>query len=463
MTTPVPAPRAPRARVRPAIAVAAVASAGAGLVHAAAARNHDGDQLLVVLFALCALGQVAWAAAALVRPVRWTLLGGLVVNGGALVVWSLTRTVGIPFIDSLSVAESVGTPDLAGALFAAASVLGVATVLLRPAPRTVLHPAGVAALAAFALVAALPAMSAGHTHEHSGDLHLDAAGHDHDDDEAAHGAGEGHDDHAEGAAHAEGDHGDAGHDDHADDAAHAEDDHGGHAAGDLVAQDGHGDHGSTSSDPAAGHGDHSDPVTHPTHPPTTDGSHDHPTDPDPGPTGPIISLDDPRVTAQQRDIAQNLITTTTAGMAPFTTEAQVMAAGYTSIGDGGADGYEHFVNWSYLTDSYELDPTRIESIVMKKTPGAPKTVVSAMYILKLGTTMANVPPLAGPLTTWHDHQNLCFEGTRLVGTTVDGVCTRGTLLPTPPMLHVWLVPHPCGPFAGIETHGGDACGGHDGH
>ena len=268
MTTPVPAPRSQRARVRPAIAVAAVASAGAGLVHAAAARNHEGDRLLVVLFVMCALGQAAWAVAAMVRPVRWTLLGGLVVNGGALVVWSLTRTVGIPFIDSLSVAESVGTPDLAGALFAAVSVLGVATVLLRPTPRTVLHPAGVAALAAFALVAALPAMSAGHTHEHSGDVHLDAAGHGHGDDEAAHGAGEGHDDHAEGAAHDEADHGDAGHDDHAEDAAHAEDDHAEHAAGDLVSQDGHGDHGSTPSDPAAGHGDHSDPVTHPTHPPS---------------------------------------------------------------------------------------------------------------------------------------------------------------------------------------------------
>lgn len=454
--------RAPRVRgVRAALSVAMAGSVGAGLVHAGAARNHDGDRLLAVLFALCALAQLGWVAAAAVRPVTRVLVAGLVINGGALVVWSLTRTVGIPFVESLSAVEAVGTPDLTGALFAAVSVLGVATVVLRPAPRTVLHPAGVAALAAFALVAALPAMSARHAHDHSGDVHLDAAGHGDGDSESAHGAGADHAEHAEGATHDDADHSEPGHDD--DEAAHAADDHGEHAAGDLVSQDDHGDHGSTPTEPAGGHGDHSDPVTHPTHPPTTDGSHDHPTDPDPGPTGPIISLDDPRVTAAQRAIAENLISTTTAGMASFTTESSVLAAGYTSIGDGGADGYEHFVNWSYLSDGIELDPSRIESIVMKKTPGAPKTVVSAMYILNLGKTMADVPALAGPLTTWHDHQNLCFSGTKLVGLAVGGVCSVGTLLPTPPMLHVWMVAHPCGPFAGIETHGGEACGGHDGH
>lgn len=448
--------------VRAALSVALAGSVGAGLVHAAAARNHDGDRLLVVLFALCAVAQLGWAVAATLKPSTRVLVAGLVINGGALLVWALTRTVGVPFIESLGAAESVGTPDLGGALFAAISVLGVATVLLRPVPRTVLHPAGVAALAAFALVAALPAMAAGHTHEHSGDVHLDAAGHG--DDEAAHAAGgdlAAGDEHAAGADHAdEADHAAAG---HTTDAA-AEGDHGDHAAsgGDLVAHD---DHPTDPAAPSDGHDGHTDPGPHP---PTTDGPPHHPPAPTPGPTvpgptGPIISLDDPRVTPEQRVIAANLISTTTTGMAGFTTVQQVIAAGYTSIGDGGVDGYEHFVNWSYLTDSYELDPTRIESIVVKKDPGGSKTIVSAMYILKLGKTLANVPTLAGPLTTWHDHQNLCFSGTTLVGLAVNGVCSTGTLLPTPPMLHVWLVPHPCGPFAGIETHGGGTCGGHDGH
>ena len=83
-----------------------------------------------------------------------------------------------------------------------------------------------------------------------------------------------------------------------------------------------------------------------------------------------------------------------------------------------------------------------------------------MYILNTGKTMVNVPALAGPLTTWHDHQNLGFSGTQLVGIAVDGKCAKGVLTPTPPMLHVWLVAHPCGPFAGIESHGGN-CGVHE--
>ena len=74
--------------------------------------------------------------------------------------------------------------------------------------------------------------------------------------------------------------------------------------------------------------------------------------------------------------------------------------------------------------------------------------------------MADVPDIAGPLTTWHDHQNLCWEGLRVVGTTVNGVCARGVFIPTPPMLHVWMVDNPCGPFAGIDEHGG-ACVIHD--
>ena len=141
--------------------------------------------------------------------------------------------------------------------------------------------------------------------------------------------------------------------------------------------------------------------------------------------------------------------------AGFPDVAAVEAAGYASIGDGGT-GYEHYVKWAYLTDGVELDANRIESIVVRHNGDGTKTVASAMYILALGKTMANVPDIAGPLTTWHDHQNLCWQGLKVVGTTVNGVCTQGVFMATPPMLHVWMVDNPCGPFAGIDDHGG-AC------
>jgi hypothetical protein len=84
-----------------------------------------------------------------------------------------------------------------------------------------------------------------------------------------------------------------------------------------------------------------------------------------------------------------------------------------------------------------------------------------MYILVPGQAMTDVPDIAGELTTWHDHQNLCWEGARVVGTTDDtGSCQRGVFRGTPPMLHVWLVPNPCGPFAGLEGHGEGCAHGH---
>ena len=57
------------------------------------------------------------------------------------------------------------------------------------------------------------------------------------------------------------------------------------------------------------------------------------------------------------------------------------------------------------------------------------------------------------MTQWHDHQNLCWDasGVRLAGILVNGKCTPGgTFRATPPMLHVWVVPNECGPFAGLE-------------
>lgn len=174
-------------------------------------------------------------------------------------------------------------------------------------------------------------------------------------------------------------------------------------------------------------------------------------------SGPILSVADPRVTAEQRAAAERLIVATRAEMARFTDQASVEAAGYVSIGDG-FTGHEHFVHWGYLRDDAILDPDRIESIVFEVHTDSTKEIASAMYILRPGQTMADVPEVAGELTSWHDHQDLCWDGHRVAGRLIDGTCQPGGVhLPTPPMLHVWMVEHPCGPFAGIDGHGG-GCG-----
>ena len=184
-------------------------------------------------------------------------------------------------------------------------------------------------------------------------------------------------------------------------------------------------------------------------------AHEHP----PGSeAGPITSIDDPRLTDKQRERAEKLLEGTREAMTAFPDEASVVAAGYRSIGDGRrAGGFEHFVNAAYTIDGRELDHGAIESIVLQRQPDGSKVVVSAMYIMNPDTTMASVPDIAGELTPWHDHQNLCWgsDGT-LAGVLVNGVCRpEGTLRSTPPMVHVWLNDTPCGPFSGIQGHGGN--------
>jgi hypothetical protein len=180
--------------------------------------------------------------------------------------------------------------------------------------------------------------------------------------------------------------------------------------------------------------------------------------------GPVITVDDPRLTNAERSRAVALIDETRAALEAFPDESAIAAAGYVSIGDGRQPGkFEHFVNRTYLMDDRELDPGAIESIVTQLQPDGTKTVMSAMYILSPGSTMDEVPNVAGELSVWHDHQNLCWDptGMRLAGILVNGECRpAGVLRATSPMLHVWLEDTPCGPFSGIEGHGGSCEHGH---
>ncbi len=410
---------------RGAVLLAAAASAAAGLVHAAAAGGHAGEDTLVALFALVAVAQLGWAFAVLVvpRPGRALLACGFVVNAGAVVVWALTRTVGFGVVDALAEVEDVGTQDLICAVLGAVAALGALVALAtaaRPARPDRTHAA--LAAGAAALVLAVPALTAGHDADHDHGVEVAAAG------SAAGGAGVA----AAVTGHV--------HDDAAASAGHVHDE----AAPTTVAAPASPGGPATTADPAttaaATAADHATGHVHAAG------------------ASAVISLDDPRVTPEQRAAAQALIDTTRAGMAAFPDVGALTAAGYLSIGDG-VTGYEHFVNWAYLSDDAVLDPNRIESIVAQVGADGSRQIVSAMYILPLGQTMADVPDIAGPLTTWHDHQDLCWSPDgKVVGRFRDGACQpAGTLAPTPPMLHVWMVENPCGPFAGIEGHGAAAC------
>jgi hypothetical protein len=160
------------------------------------------------------------------------------------------------------------------------------------------------------------------------------------------------------------------------------------------------------------------------------------------------------VTADQQARAEKLVDVTRRRLPRFAEVATATAAGYVSIGDA-ASGYEHYVKWSYVNDDTILDPDHAETLVYR-VDGDDRQLVSAMYMLSENRTLDTVPDVGGRLTQWHIHDDLCFTDDPTAPvvaaiTTPDGRCPPPlTKRAQVPMLHVWIVPHRCGPFAALE-------------
>jgi hypothetical protein len=70
---------------------------GAGLIHVHAATDHvDGYVLFAVFFALLALAQFAWGIAICRSPARGLLGAGAVVSVLVVMLWAVSRTIGLP-------------------------------------------------------------------------------------------------------------------------------------------------------------------------------------------------------------------------------------------------------------------------------------------------------------------------------------------------------------------------------
>ena len=135
------------------------------------------------------------------------------------------------------------------------------------------------------------------------------------------------------------------------------------------------------------------------------------------------------------------------------------AAGFTSIGDA-LTGHEHFIQWDWINDDVVLDPDKPESLVYEPQPDGSKKLVSAMYMLPDTVALDDVPDIGGALMQWHIHDNLCFTTERArrrspaspaqSGDVPGAACTK---FRPAPMIHVWITPHRCGPFAALEGVG----------
>jgi hypothetical protein len=404
------------------LAIAGIASAAAGVIHIAAWGGHEGEPTLAVLFVVLAIAQLEVAVAGLVRPNRLTASALAAVNLGAAAGWITTRFVGISWIDGLQQAEDPGLADTIAAVLAGVAVVAAASHF---GTRDETRPARALPITAIAAVAAaltIPASVAATSHEHT-----------HSATTADHG-------HVAGTDGAVSDDGHA----HTDDAT-------------ATATDEH------------GHTDDATAVTTGTEPTTTDEGHGHPDDVATtavvwprawDPTGPIDFSGVDGVSAEQQARAEQLVRDTLADLPSFADASTVGALGYRSIGDS-STGFEHYINPGLIFDDVWLDPSQPESLVYR-VDGSQRTLVSAMFI-------ANARPLddaelvdfGGPLMQWHVHDNLCWglddSGNPVVkGITDDaGNCAPGTVKAggENPMVHVWIAPHECGPFAALEGHG----------
>ncbi len=353
---------------RTVLAIAAVASVAAGLVHATAAGNHTGDDTLVRLFAVTAAFQAGWGVIALMRPMRSVAWAGVGLNAVFVGAWLLSRTVGLPLVDSLRGVEPAGTQDVIAAALGATACAAALLSVVQPVRRATLETGWVIASVVAVTFVAVPTMAAEHTHS---------------------------------AAHV-----------HTDGTVAAVEDHSGHEHAD-----------STTGASADAH--HHDVPARLNHDPTD----------------------------AQMQAAADLIVSTKQATFQYADVRVAEANGYRSIGDG-FTGVEHFINPSYMNDTVSLDPAKPESLVYRVNPDKTREFITVMYILPNGSTMDDVPDIAGNLTLWHDHDNLCFDPatSRLSGIFVDGACKpAGVHVQTAPMLHVWVTPNACGPFAGTDA------------
>lgn len=370
--------------------VAALASLGAGAVHAAATGVHAEHQELARLFVVLAAAQLGVGLWGLMRPSRQAAWAIGIVNVVAVAGWLTTRLIGVSWIEGLEVREAAQFADSACALLGAvAAGAAFAGTLVGWRPSL---PDRLALPSLAVAAVALPAMWMGGTHSHSS-------------------------------------------------AAHATDDH----AQEIV----------TATTVSSSNGSTTPAITATEDTVAVARSWPYPWDPAVG----IDMSDVPGVTPEQLARAEALIEDTLRELPRYADVATAIADGYVSIGDAGT-GAEHYIKGSLINDDIMLDPTLPESLVYN-VDGDNRILAGVMFIASpRPSDDPSLTDFAGSLMTWHNHGDLCWDLVNgklavigIVNETT-GKCDRGVNAGGDvPMVHVWILAHPCGPFAALEGNG----------
>src|SRR4051812_11882291 len=114
----------------------AACSLGAAAIHFAYTPSHLSEYWLYgVFFIVLAWSQLLWAVGVVVRSRRWLLLVGYAANTVVIVVWVLSRTIGVWVGPNAKVTEAVGYPDVLATVLESVVVLGALLLLARPTLR----------------------------------------------------------------------------------------------------------------------------------------------------------------------------------------------------------------------------------------------------------------------------------------------------------------------------------------
>jgi hypothetical protein len=161
--------------------------------------------------------------------------------------------------------------------------------------------------------------------------------------------------------------------------------------------------------------------------------------------GAVLQSTNDTPTPEQVAAAQKLYDETATAIAPYRDWHAAWAAGYRPGPENTPS--THWMNQRYVDAGYVIDPHHPQGLVYANTKHGPVLLGAMFQMQHIGQFG---PDPGGPLTAWHQHQNICFTpfGFEFSLMTPTATCPLGSIdLSVPAMLHVWIVDNPGGPFA----------------
>lgn len=162
--------------------------------------------------------------------------------------------------------------------------------------------------------------------------------------------------------------------------------------------------------------------------------------------GALLQTTNEAATPAQTAAAAQLYADTKAAILPYQDWHRAWDAGFRP--DGGATmGSTHWMNQANVDNGYVMDPHHPQGLVYANSHHGP-VLLGAMFQMKHIGQFG--PDPGGPLTAWHQHENICFSplGVEFSFMTPFATCPLGSIdISVSPMLHVWIVHNPSGPFA----------------